>query len=210
MARAKKEDPFYALFRDFSQEILDASKDYVKFVEGYPETITMIPGMKLHESRADAHVRKIMKELYTSFITPFDRDDISDLALKMDDIVDYMEGVCTGLDLFNMSSTRIEAREMAELTHQAIVELNLMFDRLADYKKDPIVREKAIAVGEIEDQGDDVYEQGMHRLFHDDTLDEARLGHIVGWMRVFDRMEASLDACDATAGVVRSVIMKSA
>ena len=114
------------------------------------------------------------------------------------------------LDLFNMSSTRIEAREMAELTHQAIVELNLMFDRLADYKKDPIVREKAIAVGEIEDQGDDVYEQGMHRLFHDDTLDEARRGHIVGWMRVFDRMEASLDACDATAGVVRSVIMKSA
>ena len=109
-----------------------------------------------------------------------------------------------------MSSTRIEAREMAELTHQAIVELNLMFDRLADYKKDPIVREKAIAVGEIEDQGDDVYEQGMHRLFHDDTLDEARRGHIVGWMRVFDRMEASLDACDATAGVVRSVIMKSA
>ena len=183
MARAKKEDPFYALFRDFSQEILDASKDYVKFVEGYPETITMIPGMKLHESRADAHVRKIMKELYTSFITPFDRDDISDLALKMDDIVDYMEGVCTGLDLFNMSSTRIEAREMAELTHQAIVGLNLM---------------------------DDVYEQGMHRLFHDDTLDEARRGHIVGWMRVFDRMEASLDACDATAGVVRSVIMKSA
>ena len=39
MARAKKEDPFYALFRDFSQEILDASKDYVKFVEGYPEKI---------------------------------------------------------------------------------------------------------------------------------------------------------------------------
>ena len=136
MARAKKEDPFYTLFRNFSQEILVASEDYVKFVEGYPGTITMIPGMKLHESRADAHVRKIMRELYTSFITPFDRDDISDLALKMDDIVDYMEGVCTGLDLFNMSSTRIEAREMAELTHQAIVELNLMFDRLADYKKE--------------------------------------------------------------------------
>ena len=38
MARAKKEDPFYTLFRNFSQEILVASEDYVKFVEGYPGT----------------------------------------------------------------------------------------------------------------------------------------------------------------------------
>ncbi|OFK23547.1 MULTISPECIES: DUF47 domain-containing protein [Olsenella] len=210
MARIKKEDPFYALFREFSQEILNASEDYVRLVGGYPETISMIPTMKLHETRSDAHVRKIMKELYTSFITPFDRDDISDLALKMDDIVDYMESACTGLDLFNMSTTRVEAHQMAELTHQAIVELDVMFNHLANYKRDPLVREKAIAVGEIEDQGDAVYEQGMRHLFHDDSLDEARRGHVVGWLRVFDRMEASLDACDAAAGVVRSIIMKSA
>ncbi len=151
-----------------------------------------------------------MKELYASFITPFDRNDISDLALKMDDIVDYIEGVCTGLDLFNMSGTRVEARQMAELTLQAVKELCVMFDHLSDYKSDSVVMEKAIAVGNIEDEGDNVYEQGLRNLFHDDTLDEARRGHVVGWMRVFDRMEGCLDACDAAAGVVRSVIMKSA
>ncbi|WP_072500240.1 DUF47 domain-containing protein, partial [Olsenella phocaeensis] len=160
--------------------------------------------------RSDEHVRKIMKELYASFITPFDRNDISDLALKMDDIVDYIEGVCTGLDLFNMSGTRVEARQMAELTLQAVKELCVMFDHLSDYKSDSVVMEKAIAVGNIEDEGDNVYEQGLRNLFHDDTLDEARRGHVVGWMRVFDRMEGCLDACDAAAGVVRSVIMKSA
>ena len=210
MARIKKEDPFYTLLRDFSTEILSSAEDYVRFVEGYPESIAMIPAMKLHEGRADEHVRKIMKELYSSFIPPFDRNDISDLALKMDDIVDYIEGVCTGLDLFNMSTTRVEARQMAELTLQAVKELCVMFDRLPDYKNDPVVMEKAIAVGNIEDEGDNVYERGLRNLFHDDTLDEARRGHVVGWMRVFDRMEGCLDACDAAAGVVRSVIMKSA
>ena len=210
MARIKKEDPFYTLLRDFSTEILATAEDYVKFVEGYPDSITMIPAMKLHEGRSDEHVRKIMKELYASFITPFDRNDISDLALKMDDIVDYIEGVCTGLDLFNMSGTRVEARQMAELTLQAVKELCVMFDHLSDYKSDHVVMEKAIAVGNIEDEGDNVYEQGLRHLFHDDTLDEARRGHVVGWMRVFDRMEGCLDACDSAAGVVRAVIMKSA
>jgi len=210
MARIKKEDPFYTLFKQFAAEIKATGEDYVKFVEGYPGSIAMIPVMKLHEARSDEFVRKIMKELYTSFITPFDRDDISNLALRLDDIVDYMEGVCTGLDLFNMSGTRVEARQMAGLALEAAKELVEMFDHLPDYKNDPVVMEKAIAVGNIEDEGDEVYEQGLRLLFHDDTLDEARRGHVVGWMRVFDRMEGCLDACDHAAGVVRSVVMKSA
>ena len=267
MAHVKKEDPFYGLLGEFSTDLVKAANDYVRFVDGYPDTITMIPTMKLYESRCDAHVRTIMKELYTSFITPFDRDDISSLALRMDDIMDYMARVCTELDLFNMSTTRREARELAGLTQHAIIEFNEMVEHLADYKKDPLVRSKALAVGEIEDQGDDlfnmsttrrearelagltqhaiiefnemvehladykkdplvrskalavgeiedqgddVYDQAIYRLYHDDSLDEARRGHVVGWMRVFDRMEDALDACDAAAGVVRTVIMKSA
>ncbi len=210
MAHVKKEDPFYGLLRKFSADLVKAANDYVRFVDGYPGTVTMISTMKLYEGRCDAHVRTIMKELYTSFITPFDRDDISSLALRMDDIMDYMERVCTGLDLFNMSATRREARELAGLTQLAIVALNEMFEHLADYKRDPLVRERALAVGEIEDEGDDVYDQAIYRLYHDDSLDEARRGHVVGWMRVFDRMEGALDACDAAAGVVRTVIMKSA
>lgn len=210
MAHVKKEDPFYGLLRAFSADLVKAANDYVCFVDGYPDTVTMISTMKLYEARCDAHVRTIMKELYTSFITPFDRDDISSLALRMDDIMDYMERVCTGLDLFNMSTTRREARELAGLTQHAITEFNEMVEHLADYKKDPLVRAKALTVGEIEDQGDDVYDQAIYRLYHDDSLDEARRGHVVGWMRVFDRMEDALDACDAAAGVVRTVIMKSA
>ena len=210
MAHVKKEDPFYGLLHEFSADLVKAANDYVRFVDGYPGTVTMISTMKLYEARCDAHVRTIMKELYTSFITPFDRDDISSLALRMDDIMDYMARVCTELDLFNMSTTRREARELAGLTQHAIIEFNDMVEHLADYKKDPIVRDKALAVGEIEDQGDDVYDQAIYRLYHDDSLDEARRGHVVGWMRVFDRMEDALDACDAAAGVVRTVIMKSA
>ena len=45
MAFKKSEDPFYQLFRDFAEEIVETCDDYVKLVDGYPETITMIPGM---------------------------------------------------------------------------------------------------------------------------------------------------------------------
>ncbi len=210
MARIKKEDPFYTLLKDFSIQLEETAEHYVEVVDNYPKSREMIPRMRVDEDRCDEMVRRIMKGLYTSFITPFDRNDIADLALKLDDIADYMEGVAVGLDLFNMSGTRTEARQMAQLTREAVRELRVMFDRLPNYKNDPIVMEKAISVGHIEDEGDTVYENAIRRLFHDDSLDEARRGHVVGWLRIFDRMEACLNACDHAAGVVRSVVMKSA
>ena len=173
MARIKKEDPFYTMFKEFGVDIVACAEDYDKLVNGYPETASMIPLMKVHEDRCDAHVRGIMQELYASFVTPFDRDDISDLALRLDDVVDGMEAV----------SIR--------------------------FKTDKRCMEKSIAVGQIEDQADDVYERALRRLFHEEDLEDKRRGHVVGWLRLFDRMELAIDSCDHAAGVVRNVIMKS-
>lgn len=209
MPRIKKEDVFYTLFRDFSVNIRKAAEDYVKLVHDYPKTANLIPIMKLHEVHCDDHVKKIMDELYSSFITPFDRDDISDLALRLDDVVDSMESVAIRLELFNTSGTRTEAAQLADLTLCAAKEIENMIAHLADYKKDKEALTYSIEVGHIEDEGDTVYESALYRLFHEDALADARRGHVVSWLRLFDRMENTLNACDAAAQVVRSVVMKS-
>ncbi len=209
MARIKKEDPFYTMFKEFGADIVACAEDYDKLVDGYPETESMIPLMKVHEDKCDGHVRAIMNELYSSFITPFDRDDISELALKLDDIVDGMEAASIRFDLFNMGGTRVEAQQMAHLTLAACRELQQMLEYLPEFKTDKRCMEKSIAVGNIEDQADDVYERALRRLFHEEDLEDKRRGHVVGWLRLFDRMELAIDSCDHAAGVVRNVIMKT-
>lgn len=210
MGRIKKEEVFYTLFKDFAKDITKAAEDYAKLLHDYPTTVNLIPLMKLHEVHCDEHVKKIMAELYSSFITPFDRDDISDLALRMDDIVDSMEGVAIRLELFNTSGSRTEATQLADLTVCAAKEIEKMITCLPDYKKDKQALTHSIEVGHIEDEGDTVYESALYRLFHDEDLPDARRGHVVSWLRLFDRMENTLNACDRAAGVVRNVIMKSA
>ena len=210
MPRAKKEDVFYTRFKDFAQDIVATAEDYSRLVSGYPKTADMIPRMRLAEDRCDRHVKGIMEELYSAFITPFDRDDISDLALRMDDIVDYMKNVAVRLDLFNTSGASTEARQLADLTLQAAREIQEAIEHLPNYKTDRIVLEKALAVGNVEDEGDVVYESAVRNLFHEANLDDRRRGHVVGWLRIYDNMEACIDACDGAAGVVRNVVMKSA
>lgn len=140
------------MFREFGDKIVETAEEYVVIMEGYPETAARIPQMKVYERECDEKVQHIMKELYASFVTPFEREDISDLALRLDDIVDGMNSVAERLDLFNVDDTRKEAMQLAELTLRACKTVQEMLSVLSDYKKDPTVMEKAIAVGHVEDE----------------------------------------------------------
>lgn len=206
MARIKKEDIFYTLLRDLADKIVEAAAEYERIITNFPETTSSIPQMKVYETECDEKVKRIMEELYTSFITPFEREDISDLALALDDIVDMMNGVVVRLDLFNVQDTREEAPQLAELTVRCVGEVHEMIDRLPNYKSDRTVMDKAIMISSIEDEGDIVYSNALRRLFRDEESGRTS----VTWLRLFDRMELCLDACDKSAGVVRSVVMKSA
>ena len=206
MPRIKKEDVFYEQLEQLSDTVLAAAEEYASIMREYPESAPRIPRMKLFETQSDEQVAAIHKGLYTSFITPFDREDISALALAMDDIVDFMETLAARLDLFNISEVRPEAVEMAEITLKAVRELHEMMSHFHNFAKDETVMEKAIEIGRIQDVGDEVYRNALYNLFHEDHGGKTS----VAWLRIFDRMEHGLAACDHTAAVVRTVIMKNA
>ena len=208
MPRIKKEDEFYTMLKELASLITDAAEEYNGIVCDFPGSMSRIPQMKVYESNADERVKAIMAKLYTSFITPIDREDISTLALAMDDVVDSMYGVAVRLDLFNMSDLRLEAKQISELTVHAVHEMQQMIDHLPDYKKDRVVLEKAIEIGTVEDEGDTVYQKALRRLFSDE--EDASGKYVVSWLRIFDRMELCLDACDRVSGIVRDIIMKDA
>jgi uncharacterized protein Yka (UPF0111/DUF47 family) len=94
---------------------------------------------------------------------------------------------------------------MAELTLRAVEELREVVERLPRYAKDDQIMLHAIAVSRIEDGADRVYQNALRRLFSEEDHGK----EVVTWLRIFDRMENCLNACDKAAGVVRSVIMKS-
>jgi predicted phosphate transport protein (TIGR00153 family) len=205
MPRIKKEDEFYTLLRRLSDTLVEAGEEYVTIMRDFPATQARIPRLALYETQADECVREIMTKMLTSFITPFDREDIGELALAMDDVVDNMESITLRLDLFNLHDMRPEAIEIAELTLIAVRDIHQMIDRLPHFKTDAKVMEMSMAVGHVEDSGDAVYESALRKLFRED---ETRGKESLAWLRVFDRQEHCLDACDHVGSVVRNVVLK--
>lgn len=206
MPRIKKEDVFYTQLKQLAAILVEAGEEYVTVMSNYPASFARLPRMKMLETRADECVRDIMTRLYTSFITPFDREDVGELALAMDDVIDHMEAVTLRLDLFNVHHMRPEAIELAELTLVAVQHMYEMVEHLPNYKSDEVVLQEAIAVGHVEDGGDTVYENALRDLFREDETGGKKT---LAWLRIFDRMERCLDSCDKAAGVVRNVVLKS-
>lgn len=203
---SKKEDKFYEMLQILSRDLSSCVKVWDEITRGWPETKGRIPEVAALEIRCDASENAIFDELNTSFITPFDREDLDRMAREMGEIGDFAEGTSARYDIFDVHQMIPEAAQMTGLICDAVSEMVVLFEHLPQFKKDPVVREKAKRIGAIEDEGDVVYRNALGRIFNepDNPI------HVFKWKSLLDPMERTLDTCKTVSNIVLGVIMKNA
>lgn len=203
---SRKEDQFYEMLEDLAESIEDAAEPFSKMVEGWPESTALTVDIKKYEIKGDAQVAAILEELNRSFITPFDREDLSSLALEMDNVIDGMEDVAARYELYDVGNMIPEAGEMNALIVKAVHEIAEVIEKLPNFKKDPSIMENLKRITDLEDAGDIVFRNAMARIFaeHGDAI------HILKWKSLLDRTEETLDSCKYVANIIQSIRMKNA
>lgn len=202
----KKEDVFFDLFNESMAKIIQAGETFQDLVHNYENVEDKVANMKVLETDCDMQAHKILKKLNASFITPFDREDIYDLARDMDDIVDCIEEVSNRFIVFDVKEMKPEALVMADQIMQCIRELDVLFRHLKEIKTNSVVREQIIEVNRIENEGDIVYRRALSKLFkHEKDPIE-----IIKWKQLFELLEDSLDSCENVANIVEGLVMKHA
>lgn len=202
----KKEDVFFDLFNESMAKIIQAGETFQDLVHNYENVEDKVANMKVLETDCDMQAHKILKKLNASFITPFDREDIYDLARDMDDIVDCIEEVSNRFIVFDVKEMKPEALVMSDQIMQCIRELDVLFRHLKEIKTNSVVREQIIEVNRIENEGDIVYRRALSKLFkHEKDPIE-----IIKWKQLFELLEDSLDSCENVANIVEGLVMKHA
>jgi predicted phosphate transport protein (TIGR00153 family) len=157
--------------------------------------------MRAAEHAADETTHRIYQQLNSSFITPFDRQDIYQLAGRLDDVVDHMDAAVDLVVLYQVGelpgavTDQIEVLvRAAELTADAMRRLRSMKD-LSDYW---------IEVNRLENQADQVYRKLLAHLFGGgyEALEVLKLKDIV------EELEAAADAFEHVAHTVESIVVK--
>ena len=98
-----REPKFFPLLKGIVTIIKSASELMLEFVEkGNAENAAeYYRKIKEEERKGDAISNKIFDELNSTFITPFDREDIHNLASKLDDVTDYINSAAKRIYLYN-------------------------------------------------------------------------------------------------------------
>ena len=80
----KKEDEFFQLLIEFSGKIVKAGEAFYDLIQDYTNVEEKVAGMKVLETECDMQQHKILSALKASFVTPFDREDIYEIAGEME------------------------------------------------------------------------------------------------------------------------------
>jgi uncharacterized protein len=137
----------------------------------------------------------------STFVTPFDREDIYRLASDLDDVMDYMEEAVDNVHLFSLEELPAEVAEqievlqrMSTLTAETMPRLRTMKD-LAEYW---------IEINRLENTGDAVHRRIIAKMFSGefDALTVMKVKTVV------DLLEDAVDAFERVANTVEQIAVK--
>ena len=204
LALVPKTSQFYELFTRAGENARDAVRQAeVRFREGPQSSVTQAD-VKAIETAGDEITRDLMQLLNTQYITPFDREDIYELATAMDDVVDYIEEASDLLDLYGIEKPEAPAVEQCRILVGAVEHLATA---LTDLRRMNGVQSVLVRVKELEDEGDRVVRDAIAGLFHDPGVDPLT---VIRWKDIFEALERALDACETAANVLGNIVVKNA
>ena len=193
---------FYDLFARSASHLVEGSALLTQLVGAdFAGRDELARRMRDAEHAADESTHELLRKVNSSFITPFDREDIYLLASNLDDCMDLMEAAADLIVLYQIGtlpsgiSTQVEVLvRMSELTAQAMPRLRSMKD-LAEYW---------IEINRLENQADQVYRRLLAELFNGDLKATA----IMKLKEVIDELEAAADAFEKVAHTVEGIAVK--
>ncbi len=156
------------------------------------------------EHDSDAITHELYQKINSSFITPFDREDIYRLGSGLDDVMDHIEAVGSLMYLYGLTRMPALPREMHELMDVLDRQAKLTADAMPRLKGMQGLEEYWVECNRLENEGDSTYRMLLVRLFSGeyDALTVLKMKEVV------DELEQACDAFERVANTVETIAVK--
>jgi predicted phosphate transport protein (TIGR00153 family) len=195
---------FFDLFEQQSEHIIKAAQLLRELLNNFADARAKAHAIKEVEHQGDQVTHEVVKRLNTTFITPIDREDIHDLATRLDDVLDYIEAAAERLVVYRIKEPTSPSRAMAEV----IVHQTHAMDRAIRCLRtmDPGFHEHAVEVNRLENSADHLLRESLAALFEEqgDPIE------VIKWKEIYETMETVTDRCEDVANVIEGIILKMA
>jgi len=201
-----RSDNYFSLFNELAACTVRGAKVLARMssVRDPAEFNRLFDEIKKTEGEADGVTRSIFLSLHKTFITPFDRWEIKDLAMALDDMIDCMEDIPQRAALYGPGEFTPEMAALGQIVLRGTEKVQEAVSLLEDMKNAPRILQICQEIGEIESDADRVMRAGMTRLFAETT--EARA--LIRSKELYELYEEAVDRCEDAADVIHGVVVE--
>ena len=204
-----KETKFFPLLNDIAESISKTSALITECVDNYEynSAIELVKKIKEQERKGDRLLAEIFEKLNTTFITPFDREDIHDLANTLDDVLDDINSCAKRIVMYHPNKIPESAVKLGKILIEGANILTEAIKMLATLKKDAdVLKELCNQLHIFENEADDIYESFIIDLFEN----EKDAIEIIKLKEIMHELEDAADTMEKAGKIIKTIIVKYA
>ena len=204
-----REGRFFNLFDSHAKLIVEgalALEDVLRNYEIKKDREAGIKTIEDAEHAADRITHETVQLLHTTFVTPFDRDDIHRLISRMDDVLDLIQDTGESLVLYDIQKVTPEATQLAELLRRCAERVQSAVGLMASMADAPAILKICQEIDKLESEADKVMRSAISELFRNET--DTR--QLIKLKAVYESLESATDKCQDVANVIESVVLENA
>jgi predicted phosphate transport protein (TIGR00153 family) len=199
-----RETKFFDMFAEMTSNLMDGANVLKALFQNYSDVPVAVQKIKDIEHKGDDMTHAVVIKLNQTFITPFDREDIHQLASALDDVLDFINSAADRLLMYKITFAPNAALKLADVILRQSDELSKAVLLLE--KNQQRVLEHCVEVNRLENEADAIARDAIGRLFQEEK-DPIQLIKIKELLEV---LETATDKAEDAANVLETVILKSA
>ena len=198
-----RDEKFFDLFDQLAGHLATSAKLLNDLFKEPLRATELVKAIKDVEHAADLLTAQIILRINKSFVTPFDREDIHNVASSLDDVIDLLDGTARRFMMFHINEVKPPATQLAGILLRAADEIKGAVEGM---RKPKVVNQKVTSIKLLEEEGDAVYNEAVGLLFvgKPDPIE------VIKWKEMYDTLEGAIDSCMGVAQALQSLSLKNA
>ena len=192
---------FYDLFTEAAQHLVLGAELLAEMLSETSDKADVATRMRAAEHAADETTHTVIRRVNSTFVTPFDREDIYSLASGLDDVMDMMDEAVDLILLYEVKVLPPELAGQVEVLQRCAELTSAAMPGLQGMKN---LEEFWIEINRLENEGDKNHRRILAKLFSGEfkTIEVLKLKDVV------ESLEGAIDAFEKVANIVEQIAVK--
>lgn len=215
-----KDKKFYVLFNNLSECLVETVAEFQSFLASYPdvpivaerrtaelaESSETFKNLLILDKKCDSVSDELRTALFSTFVTPLDREDIHGLNKTLTSITEHVSSAARRFDMYHVRRVEPAVLQQADVLLRSVKELQLLISHLDNLSSLERFTPHIEQLSQLEKEGDRIYRSAIKELFWQptDTI------HVIKWKDIFERLEDAIDKCNMAGNILMGIILKYA